>query len=186
MPDEPVARPDVPGVQIRRAARTDVAALADLASRTWEDEFGSSLDPDDLAVELQTRRSPEYFQAALQQTTVLVADDGGRLVGYVQFGPVDIPEVNAREGDRQLRRLYVDRVAQGRGLGRRLIKAALAHPELAAAGRVYLSVWEENDRALRLYESVGFRRVGMTTYSIGDKLIGDDLVLCLDRGVPSD
>ena len=181
-----VARPDVPGVQIRRAQRTEVAALADLARRTWQDAFGSTLEPEDLALELATRRSPKYFEAALKQTTILVADDGGSLVGYVQFGPVDIPEVNAREDDRQLRRLYVDRIAQGRGLGRRLIEAALAHPELAAAGRVYLSVWEENDRALRLYESVGFRRVGMTTYSIGDKLIGEDLVLCLDRGAPSE
>lgn len=184
MPDQMVARPDVAGVQIRPAQRTDVAALAVLARRTWQDEFGSSLEPEDLAVELQTRRSPEYFEAALEQTTILVADDGRSLVAYVQFGRVDIPEVRAREGDRQLRRLYVDRVAQGRGFGRRLIEAALAHPELAQAERVYLSVWEENERALRLYESMGFRRVGVTPYSIGDKLIGEDLVLCLDRRVP--
>ena len=186
MPDETVRRPDVAGVHIRPAHRTDVAALADLATRTWQDEFGSSLEPEDLAVELHTRRSPEYFESALEQTTILVADDGRSLVGYVQFGLVDIPAVNASEGDMQLRRLYLDRADQGRGLGRRLIEAALAHPALAAAGRVYLSVWEENERALHLYESVGFHRVGVTPYSIGDKLIGEDLVLCLDRRAPSE
>jgi ribosomal protein S18 acetylase RimI-like enzyme len=54
---------------------------------------------------------------------------------------------------------------------------------MASAQRVYLSVWEQNTRALRLYESVGFRRVGLTTYTIGDKVIGEDLVLRLDRQV---
>jgi hypothetical protein len=30
------------------------------------------------------------------------------LLGYVQFGYVDIPEVRGRPGDRGLRRLYVE------------------------------------------------------------------------------
>ena len=134
-------------IRIRRAEPIDVSALADLASRTFREEFGSSLEPGDLALELQTRRSPEYFDKVLKTTTILVAHHRSDLVGYVQFGRVDIPEVRPDEGDRGLRRLYVDRRAQGRGLGRRLLEAALADPEMATAERVYLSVWDQNTQA---------------------------------------
>jgi ribosomal protein S18 acetylase RimI-like enzyme len=160
----------------------DVVPLAELASRTWQDAFGASLDPEDVATELRTRRSPDFFLTALGESTILVAERGGDLVGYVQFGRVDIPEAAAAEGDRQVHRLYVDRDQQGHGLGRQLLAAALADPEMSPAQRVFLSVWEENARALRLYKSVGFRRVGVTTYTIGDKVIGEDLVLCMVRG----
>lgn len=174
-------RADIGDIEIRRAHASDVEALADLASRTFGDEFGASLQPEELALELETRRSPAYFAEALKSATVLVAERNRALVGYVQFGRVDIPELSAAAGDRQLHRLYVDRAAQGRGLGRQLLAAALAHPDMASARRIFLTVWEENTRALRLYESVGFRRAGVTAYSIGDEPIGEDLVMCLSR-----
>src|SRR5262249_21439312 len=100
--------------------------------------------------------------------------------GYVQFGDVGIPEVDAQPGDRGLHRLYVDTSWQGRGLGRRLLTAALEHPRLAAAGPVFLGVWEQNDRGLRLFERFGLRRGGTTSFTIGAEEM-EDLVLVLDR-----
>jgi ribosomal protein S18 acetylase RimI-like enzyme len=96
-------------------------------------------------------------------------------------GDVEIAEVDVRPGDQWLQRLYVDRAFQGRGLGRRLLDAALVHPRLALAHRVYLTVWEENEPALRLYRSAGFRPVGTTAFRIGDGPLVEDLVLVLER-----
>jgi diamine N-acetyltransferase len=88
-------------------------------------------------------------------------------------GDVEIPEVAASPGDQALRRLYVDAAAQGRGLGRQLLDAALEHPRLAGAQRVFVTVWEQNERAIRLYESCGFRRFGTTTFAIGAEAVED-------------
>jgi ribosomal protein S18 acetylase RimI-like enzyme len=93
---------------------------------------------------------------------------------------VHIPEADIRPGDQELHRVYVDTALQGRGLGRRLMDAALCHPRLAAAGRVYLQVWERNPRAIGLYESLGFQTVGATTFRIGTGELAEDLVMLLD------
>lgn len=102
-------------------------------------------------------------------------------MGYVQFGDVDIPEVEVQPGDQELHRIYVETAMHGQGLGRQLMDAALGHPRLADAPRIYLTVWEQNERAVRLYESLGFENVGTTTVTIGSTEVGQDLVMLLDR-----
>ncbi|MDX6479611.1 MAG: diamine N-acetyltransferase [Gaiellaceae bacterium] len=153
---------------IRPARADDVPALADLARRTWLDAFGESVSPENAAAEADAGRSEEHFRAALEERTILVAEESGSLVGYVEFD------------DGELRRLYVETALQGRGIGGALLDAALAHPRLAAAERVVLQVWEENTRAVRLYESVGFRRTGTKRFTIGDEVV-EDAVFELDR-----
>jgi ribosomal-protein-alanine N-acetyltransferase len=54
----------------------------------------------------------------------------------------------------------VDPVARGRGIGRALLADALRGLGKGGARRAYLEVRESNTVALRLYESLGFRRVG--------------------------
>ena len=55
--------------------------------------------------------------------------------------------------------IAVDREYRGRGLGRYLVRAALARAQNAGFSRVYLSVNALNAQARRLYESDGFTLV---------------------------
>jgi hypothetical protein len=84
---------------IRPTRLSDVPALSALAKRTWSEAFGDSVSPDDAAVELEKTRSEKYFINALREKTILVAEADGVLLGYVQFGDVEIPEVEVRAGD---------------------------------------------------------------------------------------
>jgi ribosomal protein S18 acetylase RimI-like enzyme len=170
---------------IRSARATDVPALSDLAKRTWTEAFGADLAGEDEAAELETTRSESYFVRALEEKTILVAEAEDGLVGYVQFGEVEIPEVEVQPGDRGLHRLYLDTAWHGHGLGRRLLEAALRHPRLAEAERIFLQVWDENDRAIRLYESFAFRRVGTTRFSVGSEVMEDAIFVLERKQAPS-
>jgi ribosomal protein S18 acetylase RimI-like enzyme len=164
---------------IRPAEAKDLPALSTLAKRTWSDAFGDGISREDEAAELERGRSESYFANALTCKVILVAEDEGVLVGYVQVGDVDIAEVDVQPADQELQRLYVETSMQGGGLGRKLMKAALEHPRLANATRIFLQVWDENERAIRLYESFGFQPVGTTTFAVGGELV-EDLVMVLD------
>jgi len=169
---------------IRPATAGDAVKLAALAQRTWADAFGWSVDAPDVDEELRRNRSAEYFLGALGASTILVAETGGRLLGYAQFGRCEIPEVATKPGA-ELHRVYVDREFQNRGLGTQLVTAALAHPGIAAAPRVYLQVWEDNAGAVRLYQRFGFRTVGRTRFTIGAGQVLEDLVMVLEREHPT-
>jgi ribosomal protein S18 acetylase RimI-like enzyme len=158
-----------PAVEIREAASADVPELAAVAARTWLDAFGDSLPPEEAAAEVARTRSPERFLRALDERTILVAEREGVLAGYAELG------------SGTFHRLYVETALHGHGIGARLAAAALAHP-LLARERVTLQVWERNERAVRLYERLGFRRVGTTRFTLGDGTEAEDLVYALEPG----
>ncbi len=155
-------------IECRPVRPSDLPALADLAQRSWLDAFGSSVSAESAAEEASSR-SEAYFASALAESSILVAELDGVLAGYVQFD------------DAELQRLYVETELHGRGIGRALLAAALAHPRLVGAPRVHLQVWERNERAVRLYESAGFRRAGTTSFRIGSGEVVEDLVMVLER-----
>jgi ribosomal protein S18 acetylase RimI-like enzyme len=103
---------------------------------------------------------PPYWQidqhglrSALRATAVArlrVATDQGALVGYAVTGR------SLHRG--YLQRLAVDPDHQGRGLGRTLVSDALGWSRRRGARTVVVNTQEHNDRALALYEHLGFTR----------------------------
>ncbi len=79
-----------------------------------------------------------------------VASLDGEVVGFVAYA------------DAELTWLYVHPDRQGRGVGRALLRHALAHARSEGAGRVETTVLDGN-RARALYESEGFTLVETRT-----------------------
>ena len=144
---------------IRPLASTEVPALVALARRTYTQAFGADMAPDDLRFVTEEKLSAVYFQRAVAEDVVLVGEEGGALVGFVQLGENRIAEVGV-PGDEEVRRLYVAADRQGRGIGSALMKAALAHPRIPAGATVLLTVWEDNAQAQAFYRRHGFETVG--------------------------
>jgi len=131
-------------VTIRPAGRDDLAALSALARQTYADAFGHSFSAPDLAAHLESDLAESYFRQAFDEDVFLLAETEGRLIGFVQFGPLRIAVPAAFPQDQELRRIYVQAGFQNRGIGRRLLDAALDHPRLRTAANIYLDVWEGN------------------------------------------
>jgi ribosomal protein S18 acetylase RimI-like enzyme len=80
------------------------------------------------------------------------AFDGAELVGAVHAA-IRLPRIWVLGG------VYIDAAARGRGWGRALVETAIAAAEVAGA-EVGLYVREDRDRAIALYEKLGFRSAG--------------------------
>lgn len=145
-------------VGIVQALVTEADGLADIAARTYADAYRAGMRPDDLGQHVEAVLSPERWRGYLAADTVLVARIGNEMVGYVQFGPT--PDDDTAE----IRRLYVDASWQGRGLGSRLLQAAIAASEKQGARTIEIDVWHDNAGARRLYERFGFVAVGTKAF----------------------
>ncbi|MFQ5399393.1 MAG: GNAT family N-acetyltransferase [Anaerolineae bacterium] len=60
--------------------------------------------------------------------------------------------------------LGIVREERGRGYGRFLLQSALHELKQRGAAQVEIGVWRENETAVRLYQSLGFRHEKTTTY----------------------
>jgi putative acetyltransferase len=84
---------------------------------------------------------------------LLVADAGGKLAGAGAISRLE----SARRSHAAKLGMHVSERFQGRGVGRAIMDALLERAEhQLGVSRVELSVYPDNERAIRLYESAGF------------------------------
>ncbi len=97
-------------------------------------------------------------QLEIVDSAVFVADDAGRVIGYSFATNEGFDYMALRGPAGVLQDVIVDPEHRGRGVGRRLVEAALAYLTTRGAPRVVLSTAEQNEPAQRLFASLGFRR----------------------------
>jgi ribosomal protein S18 acetylase RimI-like enzyme len=92
---------------------------------------------------------------------VLVATQGGQLLGGVTFVPSGSPMADlARPGEAEIRMLAVARAARGRGAGEALVRACVDRARATdGCTAVVLSTQRTMHAAHRIYERLGFVRV---------------------------
>lgn len=127
----------------------------------------------DLRAHLEKNLAAKNFARMLEQDTILVVEIDGRMVGFVQFGKCDPStklgtsfEQADSETDQELQRLYVLREFQNRKIGAQLMEAALNHPRMKNASRIFLDVWEHNLGAQRFYQRFGFQVIGERKFEV--------------------
>jgi len=100
----------------------------------------------------------------LPQTWLMVADGDGEVVG-ITFGMPARADDGAGDvipGHSHLSLVFVLPQRWGRGIGGRLVDAALLEARSRAYEQIQLWTHESNERAQRLYARKGFRREGRT------------------------
>lgn len=134
-------------VKVRPAAAADGAALARIDLATWTPASSPAPPPadPDAYVFFDERRRPE---------AVLVAELEGQVCGYVAVRPASPLPAHAHV--LLVGGLGVDPAAQGRGVGRALMEAAVDEARARGARKLALRVLGGNATARRLYEGCGF------------------------------
>jgi ribosomal protein S18 acetylase RimI-like enzyme len=89
---------------------------------------------------------------------LLLAEDGGRVIGYAMVSEIG-GQTSLATGDRmaELESLSVLEDERGHGVGRALMDAAYAVVRELGIGELMLYVMDGNDGALRFYERLGLR-----------------------------
>ena len=118
--------------------------------KSWQESYAGLVDADYLSrltlegcVERAFRWSADTWVAKLD----------GQVVGFACCGPD-----RENPGSGEVYAIYVLEAFQKQKIGWRLMRLCLE--ELRGCGRVFVWVLEGNDKAIRFYEQVGFRRDG--------------------------
>ncbi|MBT2443856.1 GNAT family N-acetyltransferase [Streptomyces sp. ISL-36] len=141
-----------PEMRIRRALPTDENALGELDRSTWSP----------LHAVLPAPEPPydPFFDARHRPEDYLVAESAdGVVLGYLRLVPPTPLACNAHV--RQIQGLAVAESARGRGVGRALLRAALAETLRQGGNRITLRVLGHNAPARALYASEGFAVEGV-------------------------
>lgn len=154
---------------VRRAVPADAAVLAALGAKTFVETFGHLYSDADLQAFLHESHAEAAYARALRDPAIglWIAERGGLAIGYAQAGPCRLPHPDVRDGDGELKRLYLLAGEQNGGIGGRLFDAALRWLERDGPRTLWISVWSENLGAQRFYARHGFEFVGEYEFPVG-------------------
>lgn len=144
------AAADLLDIEVRRATAEDaqaIGAVFDAAVRAGWTYLGELAQKPMFAPENWDQLVADH---AAPNVLLVATDHAGGVLGFTAVHPDD--------GEMYL--LFVDPAQAGRGVGRTLLSAA--HQALRAAGckTAFLFTHEQNDRALAVYTSAGYRPDG--------------------------
>ncbi|MCR3747730.1 GNAT family N-acetyltransferase [Lentzea californiensis] len=142
---------------VRLAVVSDAPAVASVHVQTWQAAY-RGLVPDSVLDELSVQERASMWERGIPRGGVWVGFVDDAVAGFCAVGPSREPDAAF-----ELFALYVLPSAWGTPLGYELARAALG-----AEQDVVLWVFDENPRARRFYERLGFRADGtVKTETIG-------------------
>ena len=162
--------------RLRRASLEDAPAAAMVATASFLCAFYDALAMVDMLAHCAKNNSPEKFAAWIADAASVVAlaehPETGAPIGYSVLTAPDLP-VPPRQGDVELKRIYLLPPAWGTGLAGRLVELACDDARLLGRDRILLGVYGKNFRAHRFYEKQGFVLVGTRQFQVGATLHDD-------------
>ncbi|KRA57730.1 acetyltransferase [Caulobacter sp. Root655] len=167
---------------LRRATIEDADTVSSLGARTFSETFAHLYPTQDLETFLAYAYGLERTRRDLadpDKATWLLEDEDGEAIGYALAGPCGLPHPDASPAHGELHRVYVLKSHQGGGRGSLLLNAALDWLEKDGPRPLWIGVWSENFGAQKLYERLGFEKVGEYRFAVGETR---DLEFILRRG----
>lgn len=140
----------------------DCERVAEIRVGGWQSAYRGIVPQshlDAMSVPEDTERQRTRFLQRSPGVLNLVAEQDGKVVGWLCHGPYRDGE--ARTTDAELYALYVAPDRYRDGIGRALLEESLRRCTAAGHDRMFLWVLRENSRARRFYEAAGFRCDGV-------------------------
>ena len=156
-------------IQIRRATITDAAVIRDLGERTFRATYAqfnpANLMDEYVAESFTVNKMREELEGEGEYFFLATADDA--VCGYAKLRAGESPDGVVAKRPVELERIYVDGAYHGTGVGRLLMEAALSHARNAGFDRIWLGVWDRNERAVAFYLKWGFSVAGSKVFQFG-------------------
>ena len=164
---------------IRYAVPEDAAALSELGAKTCQDTYTAFNTAENMAMHIANAFSPERQRAEIEDPRgfTLVAQAADALIAYATVTHDIVPPAVGDAHALEIKRFYVDRAWHGLGVAQRLMTKTFQAAADRGAATVWLTVWDQNPRAIAFYRKVGFADAGIVPFRLGNEVQNDFLMV---------
>ena len=162
-------------LQFRLATPADAADIAEFMTRSFLAAYGHSSSPENVQKAVKNYYGVEAQHADLADDRIVnclcIIDE--KIAGLAQVKP---PKSDADQDQFELSRFYVDALYHGKAVAPALMQETFNIIRARSAKKLWLSVWQESQQAIRFYQKHGFVISGDTLFMIGDEAMKDLLM----------
>jgi ribosomal protein S18 acetylase RimI-like enzyme len=172
-------------IKVGRSNPTDAQSIISIAIPVFTETFAHTCSKEDMDLYISSHFTQDHILAELNNPNkrFMLAMQGDVCCGFSQLtSGTNEPCLEGVEGKKvELQRIYVGMEYHGSGLARLLMEAAVTVALGEGYEMMWLGVYQENKRAKRFYEKLGFERVGEHDFWLGSDKQTDDIYL---RAIP--
>ncbi|WP_105382355.1 GNAT family N-acetyltransferase [Neorhizobium alkalisoli] len=152
---------------IRKASAADVDVLAVIGPAAYAASYGYLWNDGSRFAEHLVTFGSQAFEEFLARadTELWVAQMGGSIVGFLSMIIGSPNPISQEPNGAEIPRIYLLPQAQGSGLGRQLLEAAVTEARERGVGHIWLDVMASADRAKAAYLKWGFSVLGTRMFS---------------------
>lgn len=136
---------------IRKMTKEDIKQVQDVAKRSWNATYEDIIPLDVQEKYLKAGYSDEMMQRRLERTSIFVAIEENKIVGFANYSQVKNEEAV------ELLAVYLYPEHQGKGIGTALLREGINH--LEGVNEIYVNVERDNKIGKTFYEAKGFATV---------------------------
>lgn len=156
-------------LEIRKAELADSELLSYTGAEMFYETFADDNTVDDMLQYLNENFTPECLREKISDPVraFYIAYSNDEVVGYLQILPVSEHEHFPGQTGLCIERIYVYKKFQDKKAGAALMQYAVDLARRNTSWYIWLSVWEENIRAIAFYERWGFIPFGSVIFMLG-------------------
>jgi GNAT superfamily N-acetyltransferase len=158
-------------ITITKATEKDVTAIQSIAHKTWPNTYGEILSEEQLNYMLDLFYSEAALQKSLTSTVFLIAKENDIALGFTSY-----EQHYLNENCTRIHKIYILPEAQGKGIGRLLIKAIEAAAIKNSSEKLSLNVNRYNS-ALAFYKQIGFKIVAEEDITLDFGYLMEDYIM---------
>ena len=159
-------------VTIKTAQLSDAILIANMSRDTFVETFAEHNTKEDMDKFLSTQFTIAQLTAevGVESNQFFIAYYNNIPSGYLFLKTKTHPFLSHTGSAIEISRLYAYRSFIGKGIGKALMHKAIDIAKTSAKQKIWLGVWEQNQRAIDFYTSFGF-----TKFSEHDFILGNDV-----------
>jgi len=161
------------------AVRADeVKALRDLAEETFLAAFAAVNTPENIAAYVSKVFTLAHVTSEYNnpESRFYFIKNKEEVAGYLKLNMGDAQSEQSLSDAVEIERLYIRQAFQGAGLGAATMAKAVQMATELGMKWLWLGVWDQNDRAIALYEREGFVAFDQHDFYLGAELQQDILM----------
>lgn len=163
-------------ISVRQVKREEAAEFAKLCADLFKETFAESNTAEDMKLYLNESFNLDKIQKELTDlnTYCFYACKDSMPVGCMKLILTDASFTSKKSAE--LSRLYVSNLYHNQKVGAQLMQFAIDFAQNNQAEKLWLGVWEHNQKAINFYQNWGFVKAGVHGFKLGNDLQQDWLM----------
>jgi ribosomal protein S18 acetylase RimI-like enzyme len=158
-------------MMITRCTENEWKQLQEISHITFDETFRAQNKPENMEAYLTQAFTEEKIKNELSEenSQFFFIYAGEEPAGYLKVNIADAQTEEMGNEALEIERIYILKAFQNRGLGRILFDKTMDIADEMQASKIWLGVWEKNNKAIAFYKKLGFSEYGSHSFYMGDE-----------------